>query len=154
MGQYYTSVNATTNTVVNTEDTFIELLPPASVTIRLKRICVSFTGTPADNAVRVQVKRVSAAGATGTAGTIAKKSPTMPAAVSTSTIKNGTTAFTVGTLVDKIFDRAINTRGLLEWIPRDENDIIESNSNQRIAITLACNVVSQAGSNVEVEWVE
>lgn len=153
MAQYYTTVNATSNSTATTEDTFIELLPPSGVALILKRVRVSFTATPADNAFRVRVKRVSTAGATGTSGTIVKKRPTSPAAVTTSTVKNGTTAFSVGTLVDTVLDAATNTRGVFEWLSRDEDDYIVSNTNQRIAITGA----STAASNVatfEADWEE
>lgn len=153
MAQYYTTVNATSNSSANTEDTFIELLPPSAVSLILKRIRVSFTAAPADNAFRVRVKRVSAAGATGTSGTVVKKRPTSPAAVSTSTVKNGTTAFTVGTLVETILDVGINQRGVFEWVSRDEDDYIVSNTNQRIAITGSCSAVSVVAT-FEADWEE
>lgn len=153
MAQYYTTVNATSNATANTEDTFIELLPPSAVALILKRIRVSFTGTPADNATRIRVKRVSAAGATGTGGTIVKKRPTSPAAVSTSTVKNGTTAFTVGTLVDTLLDASTNQRGIYEWVARDEDDYIVSNANQRVSVTISSSVLSIVHT-VEAEWEE
>lgn len=153
MAQYYTTVNATSNATANTEDTFIELLPPSGVALILKRIRISLSGTPADNATRIRVKRVSAAGATGTGGTIAKKRPTAPAAVSTSTVKNGTTAFTVGTLVDTVLDASTNQRGIYEWVARDEDDYIVSNANQRVSVTIASSAVSIV-HGVEAEWEE
>lgn len=153
MAQYYTTVNATSNGTANTEDTFIELLPPANVVLLLKRVRISFTPTPVDNTVRVRIKRVSAAGATGTAGTVVKKRPTAPAAVSTSTVKNGTSVFTVGTLVDTVLDAGVNTRGVFEWVSRDEDDYIVSNINQRVAITAACTAVSMV-LTAEAEWEE
>lgn len=153
MAQYYTTVNATSNATANTEDTFIELLPPSAVVLLLKRVRVSFTPVAADNTVRIRVKRVSAAGATGTGGTIAKKRPSAPAAVSTSTVKNGTTAFTVGTLVDTVLDSGVNTRGIFEWVSRDEDDYIVSNTNQRVSVTISCSAVSQV-MTVEADWEE
>ena len=153
MAQYYTTVNATSNSSANTEDTFIELLPPSSVSIIVKRVRVSLTGSPADNATRVRVRRVSAAGATGTSGTIVKKRPEAPASVATSTVKNGTSAFSVGTNVDLVLDAAVNQRGIFEWVSRDEDDYIVSNTNQRIAVTIASSAVSIVHT-VEAEWEE
>lgn len=153
MGQFYTTVNATSNATANTEDTFIELFPPANVAAIVKRIRVSFTPTPADNTARIRMKRVSAAGATGTSGTIVKKRPSSAATVSTSTVKNGTTAFTVGTLVDLVLDTAVNTRGIYEWVPRDDSDYIVSGVNQRISLTLSVSAVSQVAT-AEMEWEE
>src|SRR6266496_158259 len=142
MAQYTTLVNATSNSSANTEDTFIELFPPASVSLLLKRYRVSFTAAPADVTTRIRVKRVSAAGATGTSGTIVKRRPAAPAAVSSSTVKNGTAAFTVGTLVDTVADSAVNSRGVFEWVSRDEDDYIVSGVNQRLSITISCSAVS------------
>jgi hypothetical protein len=153
MAQYTTLVNATSNTSINTEDTFIELLPPANVSIILKRIRVSITTAASDTAVRIRVKRVSAAGATGTSGTIVKRRPAAPAAVATSTVKNGTTAFTVGTLVDTVMDTAVNARGIFEWVSRDEDDYIISGVQQRLSITIS-NSAASIVHTVECDWEE
>jgi hypothetical protein len=120
----------------------------------LKRVRVSFTGAPADNSTRVRIKRVSAAGATGTSGTIVKTRPAAPASVSTATVKNGTNAFSVGTLVDTALDSAVNERGIFEWVARDEDDYITSGVNQRIAITISTNVASAIVHTVEANWEE
>jgi hypothetical protein len=153
LAQYNALVNATSNASANTEDTFIELLPPSNVAIILKRVRVSLTGTPADNNTRVRVKRVSAAGATGTSGTAIRTRPAAPATVSTVTVKNGTTAFSVGTLVETVLDSAVNQRGIFEWVARDEDDYITSGINQRLAITVSSSAVSIVHT-VECSWEE
>lgn len=156
MGQYSTAVSgASTSATQNTDQTFIELLPPSGVSIQLKRIRASFTGAATDVMIRIRVNRVSAAGATGTSGTIVKKRPGSPAAVTTSTIKNAASAFSVGTLVDTPLDVNVNSRGVFEWIARDEFDIIESGVNQRIAIsaTNSSSAVAQT-MTMEADWLE
>lgn len=154
MGQFTSLVNATSNSTINTEDTFIELLPPSAQSLLLKRIRVSFPHTTvADVPCEIRVTRNSAGGATGTSGTITKRRPSGPAAEATSTIKNGTTAFTVGTVVDTVLRATVNTRGVFEWVARDERDVIESGLNQRVAITIKVNVASQV-IDVECDWEE
>ena len=137
MAQYTVMVNATSNTTTNTEDTWIELLPPANVSILLKRIRVSFPhSTTLDQPARIRVTRSSAAGATGTAATFVKRRPAAPAAVTAGNVKNGTNAFSVGTVVDVLLDSAVNTRGVFEWVARDEDDYMLSGVNQRINVLL------------------
>jgi len=154
MAQYTVALNATANSTINTEDTWIELLPPANVSILLKRVRVSFPHTTvSDVPARVRVTRASAAGATGTTGTIVKRRPAAPASVSTATVKNGTNAFSVGTVVDVLLDTTVNTRGIFEWVSRDEDDYILSGVNQRLAILLRVNLASMV-CNVECDWEE
>jgi hypothetical protein len=153
MAQYSVTVNATSNTSVSTEDTFIELFPPSAVSILLKRVRVALTTPALDTQVSLRVTRASAAGATGTAGTIVERRPNGPASVTTVNVKNGTSAFTVGTVVDTLFKTSFNGRGLFEWVARDERDIIESGANQRL------NIIVQSGTastvmNVDCDWEE
>jgi|SRR5689334_6403911 len=154
MAQYTCTVNATSNSTLNTEDTWIEIFPPANVSVILKRIRVSMPHTTvSDVPARIRVTRSSAAGATGTSFTPVKRRPAAPASVSTVNIKNGTTAFSVGTVVDVVMDSAVNSRGIFEWVSRDENDHILSGVNQRLNILLRINLASFV-TNVECDFEE
>jgi len=154
MAQYTSVVNATSHATLNTEESWIEILPPSAVSVLLKRVRVSFPFTTvSDVPCEIRVVRSSAGGATGTSGTITERRPNGPASVSTSTIKNGTSAFTVGTVVDTVMRATVNTRGVFEWVARDERDIIESGTNQRVCILLKINVASCV-TDVECDWEE
>lgn len=154
MAQYTCLVNATSNGTGNTEDTWIEIFPPANVSVILKRVRVSFPHTTVlDVPARVRINRASAAGATGTAFTPIRRRPAAPASVSTVNIKNGTNAFSVGTVVETALDAAVNTRGVFEFVSRDENDHIQSGINQRLAIALRVNTASVV-CNVECDYEE
>ena len=154
MAQYTCTVNATANSTINTEDTWIEMFPPANVAILLKRIRVSFPHTTvSDVPARIRVTRASAAGATGTSFTPIKRRPAAPAAVSTVNVKNGTSAFSVGTVVDVVMDSSVNTRGIFEWVSRDEDDYILSGVNQRLCILVRVNLASMV-LNVECDFEE
>lgn len=154
MAQYRVTVNATANSSINTEDTWIEMFPPANVSILLKRIRISFPHTTvSDVPARVRVTRASAAGATGTSFTPVKTRPAAPASVSTVNVKNGTSAFSVGTVVDVVLDAVVNTRGIFEWVARDESDFIISGVNQRLNVLLRVNLASMV-CNVECDFEE
>lgn len=154
MAQYTCTVNATANGSVNTEDTWIEMFPPSGVSIILKRIRVSFPHTTvSDVPCRIRVTRSSAAGATGTTFIPIKRRPEAPAAVSAANVKNGATAFSVGTVVDIVFDTAVNTRGIFEWVSRDEDDYIMSGVNQRLNVLVRVNLASMV-LNVECDFEE
>ena len=154
MAQYRATVSATGNSSINTEDTWIEMFPPANVSILLKRIRISCNhGTAQDVPIRVRIVRTSAAGATGTAFTPIKLRPAAPASVTTCNVKNGTSAFTVGTAVDVVVDTVFNSRGIFEWVARDESDFIVSGVNQRIIVGLRGNLVSLLMS-AECDWGE
>jgi hypothetical protein len=154
MAQYTAVVNATSNGTINTEDTFIELFPPSGVSILLKRVRISFPHTTvSDVPNEIRVTRASAAGATGTAFTPVERRPSGPASVTTCNVKNGTAAFSVGTVVDTVIRGTVNSRGVFEWVARDERDIIESGVNQRMAITCKVNLVSMI-LDVECDWEE
>ena len=155
MGTQYTAVvNATSNTSAATDDTFIEIFPPSGVAVQLKRIRVSVAHlTALDLYIRVKVNRASAAGATGTAYTPKKRRPGGPASVATCNVKNGTTAFTQGTVVDTMIDVVFNGRGLFEWVARDDNDFITSGVNERLAVVCRSGTASTI-LNVEADWEE
>lgn len=143
MGQYNVLVNATSNATLNTEETYIEILPPANVSVILTAVRLSFPHTTVqDVPAEIRILRTSTGGATGTSFTPTKTRVASPASVSTVVVKNGTSAFTVGTVVDQMRRITTNTRGILEWVARDEYDKIESGVNQRIIVTGKINVAS------------
>lgn len=154
MAQYSLVVNATAHSTINTEDTWIEIFPPAAVSVQLKRIRVSFSHTTvSDVPARIRVTRNSAAGATGASQTPIERRPSGPASVSTCLVKNGTTAFTVGTVVDAPIDVSVNSRGVFEWVARDERDVIESGLNQRLCVCVRVNLASMV-LGVEADFEE
>lgn len=147
MVQYVVGVTATSNSVANTQDVFIELACATSQVIKIKRVRVGFgSGTQTagvDNSFLVQFYRYT------TTSTTTPTTLAYPASVSTSglsagnfwtarspanaltshvtsaKVKNGATAYTLGTgsiqLVDQI---APNGRALYEWLARDDDDMI------------------------------
>lgn len=136
MAQYQVLVNATSNATANTEETYIEILPPANVSVILTALRLSLPHTTVlDVPCEIRVLRTSTGGATGTSFTPTKTRVASPASVSTVVVKNGTNAFTVGTIVDQLRRIAFNSRGVIEWVARDEYDKIESGVNQRLIIT-------------------
>jgi hypothetical protein len=147
MANYNVIANATSNTGANTEDRWIEILPPANVSVVLRSIRVSFPHTTVlDVIARVRVARTSDAGATGTAFTPTKTRVASPAAVSTVNIKNTTNAFSVGTVTDQLLDASFNSRGNFEWVARDERHMLESAVNGRIVVFLRINNASVVGT--------
>src|SRR6476661_3681550 len=106
MTQYTTNVQATSNTVVNTEDVFVELKAPTGITIKIKRIRVGFSDGTAtigvDNYFRIKLARwdTTTAG-TSTAFTPVPKNQNGPISVlpasGSAKIKATTTALALGT---------------------------------------------------------
>src|SRR6266496_5607723 len=106
MGIEYT-VNYSTgvsNTVINTEDTFLEL---SAVVLKVKRVSVRMITSATvldtagkDNDFRVRLVRKTAGGATGTAGTAVRTNQMGRTSGATVTIKNTTSAFSTATLGD------------------------------------------------------
>ena len=160
MARHIVTVNATSNTTINTEDTFVELTL-AGQTVKVKAIRVRLgdgTATAGvDNDYRVRVVRKTAGGATGTAGTEVRKQQSDRLAGIVALVKNGTTAFTTATLGDIIDQVVKNGRETYEWIAKDEQDAIHSHSTLTsggiVAILVQSAVVSQK-FQVTVEWDE
>ncbi|WP_411753322.1 hypothetical protein [Serratia sp. (in: enterobacteria)] len=157
MAQFGVTVNATSNTTANTEDTFLELAAAANKLIKIKRIRIGFgNGTQTagvDNHFRVRIVRKSAAGATGVGSTEVARDPTGVATATVATEKNGTTAFSVGTVSDVIDQIAPNGRMLYEFIARDEDDKIVSTAGGILGILIQSPVVSQT-FQVTCDWQE
>src|SRR6058998_1848590 len=116
MPEYVVQVPAaTTNTVADTEDAFVELLTANPSVIRVKRFKITVVSAGSDARIAWRLLRTTMAGATGTAGTTVKKKPGTRAQGATVNIKNGTAAFTVGTVGDIIDRGSMNARAVYEW---------------------------------------
>ena len=118
MTEYVLEVNATSNTTINTEDTFIEI----NGFIKVKKVIVRLgAGTEAagvDNNYRVRIVNKTTLGATGTAGTeVPRGAADDRAAGIAALVKNGTTAFTVGVIGDVLEQAVRNGRETYIWEP-------------------------------------
>ena len=154
MGQYIGNVQATSNSSANTEDTFIEIDMPASTIAKIKRIRVSFNTAATDANCRIKLLRKSATGAGTTAAmTEVKKDPLAPAATAVGTLKSGTNTWAAGTVTDTIDEIQVNTRGIWEWVARDDQDYIVLESGGLFGVNL---LVSSASiiCKVTLEWIE
>lgn len=125
MPQYSTTVNATSNGTINTEDTFVEL---SVGNLRIKKIVARLgdgTGTAGvDNDWRIRIVRKTAGGATGTGGTSVRNDQVDRVSGVTNNVKNGTNAFTTATLGDIIDTQIKNGRETYLFIARDQYDYI------------------------------
>lgn len=117
MPLYSATVSATSNGSANTEDTFIEVLAASGSALSLRRVKVYSSTAAADTVIRGRIIRASSAGATGTAGTATKVVDSMRASSATVVVKNGTNAFSTGSVVDTIERFCINGRSVWEWVP-------------------------------------
>jgi len=157
MPQYIANVQATSNTSTNADDKFIEITAPAATIFKVKRLRVGFSDGTAtvgvDNYFRIKLVRTSTAGATGSAFTPIRKDVNSPASVCTVKVKNGTTAFTTGTVTDNIDWISVNGRMIYEWISRDDQDMIVVLPAGIFGIVLSSSVISQLFT-VSCEWVE
>lgn len=151
MPQYTTTVTATSNAVAGTEDAFIEISFAAGSGGRIKRVHASVETAAQDTRSIISLKRTSAAGATGTAGTAVKKDGQVRASSATILVKNAAAAFTVGTIVDAPWVENVNGRSVMNWIPRNYQEEMIVQGANRFVVGVACS----AGSiihRVDVEW--
>lgn len=154
MGQYLTTLSATTNSSGGTEDSFIDITPNTSRIVRIVRITVTVNTASDDSRYNLKVIRKSAQGSGSVAGTIVKKDPVMSAtATSTTQVKNGTSTFAAGTAVDLIMSPNFNGRAGYEWVARDEQDMIVSNVAQIVGLNIICDQASKV-VNCRIEWRE
>jgi hypothetical protein len=135
-------VEATTNTVGDTEDTFVELTAAAGSGLRVKRVRISCATPAIDNRFSVRLVRKTVAGATGVAFTPVKRDPDMRASSAVCNVKNGVTAFTIGTLGDIVDEFSLNTRALFEWVPRGEEEVLKIAAGGIFGVLLKCNAAS------------
>lgn len=137
MSKYVVFVRATTNSTANTEDTAIDLDLPAGVIAKIYRIRACCQTPALDNHFRLKIARKSAIGSGSTTATENKLDPLSPAAQAVATIKNGTTAYGAGTITDTLDDAIqFNSRGLWEWVARDEEDMFVSDSGGIIGVNI------------------
>jgi hypothetical protein len=161
MAEYSLTVNATSNTTINTDDVFVELGAASGVQFRVKRVRVGYgDGSQTvglDNHFKIKLYRWDVTtGGTSMAGVIVKKNPLSPAAVTTAKTKNTTTALALGTTNLEILDNINpNARAIYEWIARDEDDYYWSKAGTAgfFAIVIASAVTAQK-FQVTVEWME
>lgn len=139
---YEAQVSATSNASGGTEDTFVEISAAAGSALRIRRFAVSVETAAQDTRSIILAKRVSAAGATGTAYTATRKDAQQRATSATVNVKNGTTAFTVGTLVDTPMRFNLNGRGLYEWVARNAAEELIVVGGNRFALTITCSAAS------------
>ena len=158
MAQYSIVSVATSNGTVNTDDTFVEIDAPASVSIKVKRVRVGWgDGTQTagvDNHFRVKLMRwTTGTGGAGTAFTPVKRNATSVAAGSAVKIKNGATALALGTTTQIVDQFAPNGRALFEWIARDDDDMIATAPGEYFAVVISSSVISQLFT-VTVDFME
>jgi hypothetical protein len=159
MGQYLVNVQATSNSTINTEDTFIEIKAAASVIFKVKRVRVGFgDGTQTagvDNHFRIKFARWDTkTGGTTATPTIIAKNANLAAASASAKTKSGTTACALGTTNVQTVDLiSVNGRALYEFLARDEEDYIVVKPASCFGIVLQSSVVSQLFT-ATVEWVE
>lgn len=142
MANYTATVSATSNASANTEDRFIEHLAAAGSGFWITRVKVYGGEAAADTLVRGRICTASDAGATGAAHTPAKKNPGMRAASGTCLVKNGTNAFSVGTVTLTHAKFVINGRGQYEWIPKDPSERIFIPAASYGILLLECSATS------------
>ena len=152
MANYTVTVSATSNASANTEDRFIEHLAAAGSGFFITRVKVYAGEAAADTLVRGRIATASDAGATGTSFTPGKKNPGQRAASGTCLIKNGTNAFTVGTVTTTHAKFVINGRGQYEWIPKDVNERIFVPAASYGILLLECSATSDVQvAELEIE---
>lgn len=149
-------VRATSNSSANTEDTFIDIDAAANQVVKLVRVRVSCQTAALDNQYRVKICRKSASGAgTTAAGTeVCLDGTHTAAAQAATTIKSGTNTFAAGTITDTIDDAIqFNSRGVFEWVARDENEKIKSAAGGIIGINIF-NSAASIATAVYAVWEE
>ena len=153
MGQYCSIVSATSNGSGDTEDTFLDITPAASRTVKIVRIRVSCNTAADDSRIRVKVCRKSAQGTGSIAGIITKKDPGVDTSANSTQKKDTTVAFTAGTIVDVVYDDNFNARAVWEFVARSDADMIRSGVAQIIGVNLLVSAASKV-CHVLVEWEE
>lgn len=154
MPQFRVAFVATSNTSGGVEDTWIEIRPPASTSVSIKRLLITSADTTvSDGYILPRWGRFNTTGTGGTAATIIKLRPESPDSVCTVTRKNGTTAFTVGTVVEYFTVACFNARGIWEWVARDADDFKTGDANQRLSLILRTQATSH-DLGIQMDWEE
>ena len=158
MTKYSSTVNATSNTSINTEDTFVEISVNNPKIYGVKVRLGDGTATAGvDNDYRVRVVRKTAGGATGTGGTAVRLDQVDQTTGATVTVKNGTAAFTTATLGDIIDTVVKNGRETYDFFYSNAIDYIRVHptlaSGGMFAVLIQSAVASQK-FQVTVFWEE
>jgi hypothetical protein len=161
MAEYSLTMNATSNTSINTDDVFVELGAASGNQFKVKRVRVGYgDGSQTvglDNHFKVKLYRWDVTtGGSSSAGVIVKKNPLSPTAVTAAKIKTTTTALALGGTNVEILDNVNpNNRAIFEWIARDEDDYWWSKAGTAafFAVVIASAVTAQK-FQVTVEWME
>lgn len=153
MGVYTIFVNATANAVADTEDAFIDIAAPASVSIFLTKVKISVRTAASDARVNYRILRKSAIGAGSAAGTEVQARPLSPAPVSVATIKNAAVAYAAGTVTDILDDQSMNARSVVELVPREGREFWETDAAQIVGVNILSSVASLL-VDVTVTWEE
>jgi len=155
MPEYVVEVNATSNTGADTEDTFVEI----DGFVKIKKVIVRLgDGTEAagvDNNFRVRCITKTVLGATGTGGTENPRAHGDDRAAGIAVlVKNGTAAFTVGTL-GRVLEAAIrNGRETFIWEPPEGYTTTRDLTDGRAFAVLIQNPVVSVKFQVTVVYEE
>lgn len=113
--RYTATVTATSNSVADTDDTFIDLTAAASTTAILKRVKITTKTAAKDDRVSIRILRKSASGAGSAAGTAVPNRALAPTATVGVKVKNGTSTFATGTITATIEEIELNGRATLDF---------------------------------------
>ena len=105
-------------------------MPQSGFSVKLRRVRVSVPGPPPTQevALRVNVNRKTALGTGGvSSGATAVRAQALSSR-STIIVKSGTSSFIAATasIVATLIQVAMNQRATYEWIPRDDNEALDS----------------------------
>lgn len=155
MGTYVSQVSATSNSSANTEDEFVELTAAASTSAFVKRVRISCNTPNSDVTITARICIMSGQGGGYGSGTSVKKrlGQAAPACFTTNRIKSGTTPFTLGGITSTVYQDNVNGRSIWEWIPRGNEEFIDSGIAGIVAVLIKVSAASVI-LNVQVEWEE
>lgn len=126
MAEYTENVTAISNVTTNNYDAFIDVIAASGTSIFLTQVNVDTLTQELDDNVIITIVRKSASGSTPADGSPIALRPTAPAATATTKVKNGSTAFGTGTIVETVAGPfAVNGRTPFIWHGRIESDIAE-----------------------------
>lgn len=152
MADYTIVAQATSNSSPNTVDELIEISGAAGTGFFLKRVEISCQSPNSDVDITGTIIRLTTVGGTGAAYTPKQKRTTSPVATSTVKIKNGTTNFSYGTTGNSLWQTDVNGRAVWAWIPRGNEEYIDSGAAGIVAISVAVSGASQViNVNAEIE---
>ena len=143
MPSYSCIGSGTSNSVASTEDNFLEITAAASSGVGVYRVLVCPDTASLDNLFEPRLIRTTAAGSTGTAGTVNKMDPNARATASTLTVKNTTTDFTVGGSPVYLLDASINCRSPFEWVANTDDDMMRANGSTYFVVGIKVEVASK-----------